>query len=142
MTCLDKFMAHADIPCKFNHYMHACICLARNYPEALSHCGLGHDLTSVARLYVVNIADISCLQYIYSSLAGFTTPLNQSQSIMYDLCCIRRNLLGNEELDHSHFIVLSSVVEGRLQLVVNEVLAEIITFKEYIGNVIVPLCSR
>ena len=28
-----------------------------NYPEALSHCGHGHDLTSVAQLSVVNIAD-------------------------------------------------------------------------------------
>ena len=32
---------------------------------------------------------ICCLQYIYSSLAGFTTPLNQSQAIMYDLCRLR-----------------------------------------------------
>ena len=31
-------------------------CLAHNYPEELSHCGCGHDLTSVAS--VVNIADI------------------------------------------------------------------------------------
>lgn len=53
-----------------------------------------------------------------------------------------RSLLGNEELDHSNFIVLSSIVEGRLLLVVNEVLAEIITFKEYSGNVNVPLSSR
>ena len=37
-------------------YMHAY--LARNYPEALPHCGHGHDLTSVAQLSVVNIADI------------------------------------------------------------------------------------
>ena len=29
-----------------------------NYPAALSHCGHGHDLTSVAQLSVVNIADI------------------------------------------------------------------------------------
>ena len=28
------------------------------YPEALSHCGYGHGLTSVAQLYVVNTADI------------------------------------------------------------------------------------
>ena len=28
------------------------------YPEALSHCGYGHGLTSVAQLYVVNIAEI------------------------------------------------------------------------------------
>ena len=36
--------------------MHACF--ARNYPEALSHCGHGRDLTSVAQLIVINIADI------------------------------------------------------------------------------------
>ena len=47
---------HAGMPCKFNHYMHACF--ARNYPEALSHCGHGHDLTSVAQFSVINIADI------------------------------------------------------------------------------------
>ena len=47
---------HAGMPRKFNHYMHACF--ARNYPEALSHCGHGHDLTSVAQLSVINIADI------------------------------------------------------------------------------------
>ena len=38
--------------------MHACICLARNYFEVLSHCGHGHDLTSVAKLSLVNIADL------------------------------------------------------------------------------------
>ena len=48
--------ARAGLPCKFNHYMHAC--LAHNYPKALSHCGHGHDLTSVAQLSVINIADI------------------------------------------------------------------------------------
>ena len=47
---------HAGIPYKFNHFMHACF--ARNYPEALSHCGHGHDLTSVAQLSVINIAEI------------------------------------------------------------------------------------
>ena len=47
---------HADMPCKFNQYMHACF--PRNYPEALSHCDHGHDLTSVAQLSFVNIADI------------------------------------------------------------------------------------
>ena len=31
----------------------------RNYPEALPHCGHGHDLTSVVQLSVINIADIS-----------------------------------------------------------------------------------
>ena len=44
------------MPYKFNHYMHACF--VRNYHEALSHCGHGHDLTSVAQLSVINIADI------------------------------------------------------------------------------------
>ena len=47
---------HAGMPCTFNHYMYACF--ARNNPEALSHCGNGHDLTSVAQLSVINIADI------------------------------------------------------------------------------------
>ena len=37
-------------------YMHGCF--ARNYPEALSHYGRGRDLTSVAQLSVINIADI------------------------------------------------------------------------------------
>ena len=47
---------HAGMPGTFSHYMHACF--ARNYPEALSHCGHGHDLTSIAQLSVINIADI------------------------------------------------------------------------------------
>ena len=47
---------HSGTPCKFNHYMRACF--ARNYPEALSHSGHGHDLTSVAQLSVINKADI------------------------------------------------------------------------------------
>ena len=49
---------HAGMPGKFSHYMHAC--LARNYPEALSHCCHGHDLTSIARLSVIDIADMIC----------------------------------------------------------------------------------
>jgi len=36
--------------------MHACF--TRNYPEALSHFGYGHDLTLVAQLSVINITDI------------------------------------------------------------------------------------
>ena len=52
----EQVHVHAAMPYKFNHYMHACF--ARNYPEALSHCGDGHDLTSVAHLSVINIADI------------------------------------------------------------------------------------
>ena len=47
---------HAGMSCKFNQYMHARF--ARNYPEALSHCGHGHDLTSVAQLSVIIIAVI------------------------------------------------------------------------------------
>ena len=46
----------AGMPGKFSHYMHASF--ARNYPEALSHCGHGHDLTSAGQLSVINIADI------------------------------------------------------------------------------------
>ena len=49
---------HAGMPCKFNHYISMHALHIRNYPEALSHCGHGHDLTSVAQLSVVNIADI------------------------------------------------------------------------------------
>ena len=62
LTCIDKFM-----------YMQACLvssiitCMhalhVRNYPEALSHCGLGHDLTSVAQLSVISIADITSAFY-------------------------------------------------------------------------------
>ena len=47
---------HASMPYKFNHYLYACF--GHNYPEALSHCGHGHDLTSVAQLSVIYIADI------------------------------------------------------------------------------------
>ena len=53
LTWMDKFMY---MPGKFDHYMHACF--ARNYPEALSHCGHGHDLTLVTQLSVINIVDI------------------------------------------------------------------------------------
>ena len=50
---------HAGMPyTSFNHYIHACF--ACNYHEALSHCGHGRDLTSVAQLSVINIADIIC----------------------------------------------------------------------------------
>ena len=31
-----------------------------SYPEAWSHCGHGHELTSVAQLSVINMADIRC----------------------------------------------------------------------------------
>ena len=47
---------HAGMHYKFNHYMH--VCFARNYPEAPSHCGHGHDLTSVTQISVISIADI------------------------------------------------------------------------------------
>ena len=56
LTCMDKFMYMQALPYKFNHYMHACF--ARNYPEALSHCGHEHDLTSVAQLSFIIITDI------------------------------------------------------------------------------------
>ena len=47
---------YAGMAYKFNRDMHACF--ARNYPEALSHCGHGHDLISVGQLSVISIADI------------------------------------------------------------------------------------
>ena len=56
---------HTGMPCKLNHYMHACFTC--NYPEALSHCGHGHDLTSVAQLSVINIADIMMIKYWHQS---------------------------------------------------------------------------
>ena len=56
LTCIDKHV-HAGMSCKLNHYLYACF--ARNYPEALSHCGHGHDLTSVGQLSVSNIADVT-----------------------------------------------------------------------------------
>ncbi len=65
MFCVPRMLAdmhsqvhvHAGMPCKFSHYMHAC--LACNCPEALSHCGHGHDLTAVAQLSVIKLADIT-----------------------------------------------------------------------------------
>lgn len=97
--------------------------------------GLHLCIAAVDLLLAVYLQFIGWIHYTLESKPGDYVRL---MPLMY----LRRTLLGNEELDHSHFIVLSSVVEGCLQLVVNEVLAEIITFKEYIGNVIVPLCSR
>ena len=47
---------YVGMPYKISHYVHACF--ARNYPEAWSHCGHGHDFTSVVQLSVINIADI------------------------------------------------------------------------------------
>ena len=41
--------------------MHACF--ARNYPEALTHHGHGHALTSVAQLSVINVAEIKSTFY-------------------------------------------------------------------------------
>ena len=49
LSCIDKFMyMRACLASSINIYMHACF--ARNCPEALSHCGHGHTLTSVAQL--------------------------------------------------------------------------------------------
>ena len=47
---------HKRVSVEPNSDMHACF--AHNYPEALSHCGHGHDLISVAQLSVISIADI------------------------------------------------------------------------------------
>ena len=59
LTCIDKVMYTQACPYLASSIiiiMHACF--AHNYPEALSHCGHGHDLTSVAQLSVINIADL------------------------------------------------------------------------------------
>ena len=56
LTCIDKFMYMQACLAMSILIMHACV--ARNYPEALSHCGHGHDLTSVPQLSVINIADL------------------------------------------------------------------------------------
>ena len=57
LTCMDKLMyMQACLTSSLINYMHACF--ARNYLEALSHCGHRHDLTSVAQLSVIIIADI------------------------------------------------------------------------------------
>ena len=55
-TAIFTYLPSTTSSCKLNHDMHAC--LARNYPEALSHCGNRHDHTLVAQLPVINIADI------------------------------------------------------------------------------------
>ena len=49
LTCIDN-VQQACMASSVTHALH--------YPEALSHCGHGHDLTSVAQLSVINIADI------------------------------------------------------------------------------------
>ena len=57
LTCIDKFMyMQACLTSSLINYMHACF--ARNYLEALSHCGHRHDLTSVAQLSVINIRSV------------------------------------------------------------------------------------
>ena len=71
---------HAGMPYKFNHYIHAYF--ARNYSEALSHCGHGHDLTSVAQLSVINLADIrSALIKHWRQSACAEIPLTVRRSI-------------------------------------------------------------
>ena len=57
LTCIDKFIYMPAYLASSLIILYACMHMPY-YPEALSHCGYGHGLTSVARLYVVNIADI------------------------------------------------------------------------------------
>ena len=61
--------------------MHACF--ACNYPEALSHCGNGHDLTSVAQLSVINIADIilEVLSIKHWHKSAFVEPASTAYAI-------------------------------------------------------------
>ena len=83
-TAIFTYLPSTSGSCKFNHYMHAC--LARNYPEALSHCGYGHDLTSVAQLSVVNIADIRSPFTEMPSKASSSREARQRQvSLLYDI---------------------------------------------------------
>ena len=55
LSYIDKFLHMRACPASsINIYMHACF--ARNCPKALSHCGHGHALTSVAQLSVITSA--------------------------------------------------------------------------------------
>ena len=57
LTCIDKFMyMQACLASSINIYMHA---LHVYYPEALSHCGHGHDLISVAQLNIWTLPDMT-----------------------------------------------------------------------------------
>ena len=59
----------AGMPCKFSQYMHA------NNPEALSHCGHLHDLTSVAQLTVITLVTLDVLSLRHWRQSAFTeTP--------------------------------------------------------------------
>ena len=56
-TTIFTYLPSTFGSCKFNHLcMHALYIIT--LIKALSHCGHGHDLTPVAQLSVVNIADI------------------------------------------------------------------------------------
>lgn len=61
---------------------------------------------------------------------------------MYHLHHIYGNLLGNEEDDHFHLITFSSIVKGRITLVVKEVLAAVAIRKECLCHNNVSLLSR
>ena len=50
--CIDKFM-YIQV-CLASSIIICMYALHVNYPEALSHCGHGHGLTSVAQLSVIN----------------------------------------------------------------------------------------
>ena len=55
LSCIDKFLhMRACLASSINIYMHAYF--ACNCPEALSHCGHGHALTSVAQLSSITSA--------------------------------------------------------------------------------------
>ena len=69
---------HAGMPYKFNPCMHA------NYPEALSHCGHGYNLTLVAQLSVINIAFYKTLaseRLHRNSINGTPTTARHSREV-------------------------------------------------------------
>ena len=57
LSCIDKFLhMRACLASSINIYVYMHACFARNCPGALSHCGQGHALTSVAQLSVITSA--------------------------------------------------------------------------------------
>ena len=59
--------------------MHAC--LACNYPKALSHCDHGHDLTSAAKLAVVNMLTLEVLSLKHWHQSAFAEMLSTGHII-------------------------------------------------------------
>ena len=57
LSCIDTFIyMRACLEGSINIYIYMHACFTHNCPEALSHCGHGHALTSVAQLSVITSA--------------------------------------------------------------------------------------